>query len=276
MTAYTKNSPGMPTSGFYNIGDTVTDSVGCVWTCVVAGPPQYIYGQSPSFVGMASPTTLGGLFLESAANAVTAFAGGGQASATQLTMEVNRVTTVATAGDSVKLPASVPGLTIYVINKGANPMQVFGLGTDQIDAVAAATGVSQMQSSMVIYSCTVAGQWDSQGLATGYAGSLETYSSSNGLTAFAGGGQVSGTPVTAMMNRFTVVATIADSGKLPAAVVGLSVVVINAAANSMNMFPSTGDQINALGANVAFALAGAKTATFYCVNAGQWHTILSA
>jgi hypothetical protein len=228
---------------------------------------------SPSFLNM----TLTGLLFESNTAAVVAFAGGGQANATALTTELNRITTVATAGDSVKLPAAAVGLTIFVMNKGANSVQVFGTGTDQVDGQAAATGVSQMVNSLVLYSCTVAGQWDSQGLATGYAGSLETYSSVNGLVAFAGGGQANGTPITAMMNRFVTVATAADSGKLPAAVLGLSIVVINAAAaNSMNVFPATGDQINALGANAAFALAAGKTATFYCVNAGQWHTILTA
>lgn len=274
MAAYTKNTPGAPTGGVYALGDTITDSVSCVWTAVIAGP---VRADGSSFVGMASPTTIGGLFIESFANGITANATQTQAAATQLTAEVNRITTVATSGDGVKLPASVPGLTVYVINKGANPMQVYGLGADLIDSVAAATGVSQMQSSMVIYSCTVTGQWDSQGLATGYSGSLETYSAVNALTAFATGGQASGTPIKAMLNRFTTVTTAGDSGTLPVAAVGMTIVVANAAAaNSMNVFPAAGDQINVLGANAAFALAANKTVTFYCVNATQWHTILSA
>lgn len=39
MAAYTKNTPGAPTSGNYAIGDTVTDSVGVVWESVRAGSP---------------------------------------------------------------------------------------------------------------------------------------------------------------------------------------------------------------------------------------------
>jgi hypothetical protein len=96
------------------------------------------------------------------------------------------------------------------------------------------------------------------------------------LTAHAGGGQANGTPIMSMTTRFTVVATIADSGTLLASVAGMEITVINAAANSMNVFPATGEQINALGANAAFALAGGKTATFFCCTAGQWHSILSA
>lgn len=98
----------------------------------------------------------------------------------------------------------------------------------------------------------------------------------DGLVAHAGGGQANGTPITQQMARFVTVATIADSGLLPASVPGLSITVTNAAANSMNVFPNGTDQVNALGASTAFALAGGKTASFNCYTAGQWHTILSA
>ena len=217
------------------------------------------------------------LLVEPVAEGLTAHAGGGQAGATPLTAEINRVTTVATAGDSALLPPSQAGLTIIVINHGAQPMQVYGAGADTVDDVAAATGVSQMQGSVTIYSCTVAGKWYSNGIGTGYSGSLPTVSSADGLTAHAGGGQAGATPITTAIARFTVVATAGDSALLPASAPGLEITVINAtAATSLNVFPQAGDQVNALGANVAFALAGAKTATFYCTVAGQWHSILSA
>lgn len=101
-------------------------------------------------------------------------------------------------------------------------------------------------------------------------------SAANTLTAKAGGGQSAATPVTAVLNRFTVVATIADSATLPVSQPGMTITIANAAANSMNVFPNTGEQINAAGANGAFAVAGAKTASFSCFAAGQWHSILSA
>lgn len=108
------------------------------------------------------------------------------------------------------------------------------------------------------------------------AGEFLYESVADNLSAHAGGGQASATPMTAMMNRVTTVATIADSVSLPPSVNGMQVVTVNAAANSMNVFPATGEQINALGANSAFAVAGGKTAMFSCVTAGQWHSILSA
>jgi hypothetical protein len=44
----------------------------------------------------------------------------------------------------------------------------------------------------------------------------------------------------------------------------------------MNLFPNTGDQINALGANGAYAIVAGKTSSLSCAVAGQWHAVLSA
>lgn len=84
--------------------------------------------------------------------AVTAFAGGGQASATQLTYGVNVVTVVATAADSVKLPPCFPGATVFIKNAdGADSVTVFGFGTDTIDSVASATGNAQAAGKGKLY-----------------------------------------------------------------------------------------------------------------------------
>jgi hypothetical protein len=106
---------------------------------------------------------------------------------------------------------------------------------------------------------------------------LQYESTQDGLTAHAGGGQGSATQITAMNARVTTVVTAADSVVLPPSVAGLIINVTNAAAaNSMNVFPASGDAINALSANAAYALAATKTASFICYTAGQWHTILTA
>jgi len=102
-------------------------------------------------------------------------------------------------------------------------------------------------------------------------------SSTNAITAYAGGGQANGVALTATINRVTTVASAADSVKLPAAKAGSWLIVFNkAAANSMNVFPSTGDAINALSANAAYALAATKGAVFACAVDGTWDTILTA
>jgi hypothetical protein len=221
--------------------------------------------------------TLTNFLYESFNDAVTAFAGGGQTSATQLNGEVNRVTVVTTAGDSVKLPLAAPGLTITVINASAKPMQVFGAGTDTIDAVATATGVTQMQGSSCIYTCTSAGLWATNGIGTGYSGSLPTVSSTDGLTAHVGGAQAAALALTTVINRVTTVGSAADSVKLPPSAPGLQITVINAAAtNSMQVFGSGTDTINGVATATGVALAAGKSATYYCTVAGVWHGILSA
>lgn len=48
MAAYTKNTPGVPTSGRYVVGDTVTDSVGVVWDCIQSGQPGNFIGTKRS------------------------------------------------------------------------------------------------------------------------------------------------------------------------------------------------------------------------------------
>lgn len=250
--------------------------VGGVTPGTVTASKAVVVDSSSNITGF-NNITMTGLLTESAADALTAHAGGGQGSALALTKEVNRITTVATAGDSVKLPASAAGLSIILINSGANSMQVYGNGTDTINGVASATGVAQMNNSIVLYSCSVAGSWFAEGIGCGFSGSLPTQSFTNGLTAHAGGGQGSATALTASMNRVTTVASANDSVVLPASAPGLVITVANAAAaNSMNVFPASGESINALSANTAFAVAANKAASFYCFNTGVWHSILTA
>lgn len=111
---------------------------------------------------------------------LTAFAGGGQASATQLPALCNEVSTVASAADSVKLPSAIPGAVVFVNNAGANSMQVFGQSSnaartdDQTTgdtimtaassaAAATATGVAQAAATAAVYFCVNIGVWK-QGL----------------------------------------------------------------------------------------------------------------
>jgi hypothetical protein len=60
-------------------------------------------------------------------------------------------------------------------------------------------------------------------------------------------------------------------------VVGLVRIVKNAdTTDSMNVFPATGETINALSANAAYAVAATKCVMFVCGTAGKWDTILTA
>lgn len=104
-----------------------------------------------------------GYVQQSAANALTAHAGGGQGSALQLARQINRITVVASAGDSVKLPVSVAGRVVTVINAAAaNAMDVFGQTGDIINALSANTAISVAANKTITFYCAVAGTWNSQ------------------------------------------------------------------------------------------------------------------
>lgn len=103
---------------------------------------------------------IGALFtMGSVANGLTAHAGGTQAAALLLTAQFNRVDTVTTAADSVRLPPpSFVGQIIGVMNNAAvNSMQVFGSGTDTINGVATATGVAQAAGKLAWYQASTIG-----------------------------------------------------------------------------------------------------------------------
>ena len=120
---------------------------GWIWTNIGDGNNNLVWSHLKAGV---ETTTLGfyeqGLAFSKIQNSITAFATGGQASATALTGQLCRVTTCATNGDSVKLPAATgTGLGILVINDGAASCDVFpstggaidALGTNNAYAVAA-------------------------------------------------------------------------------------------------------------------------------------------
>lgn len=120
-------------------------------------------------------------------------------------------------------------------------------------------------------------------------------SSTDNITAFAGGGQTSAVQLESALNRIATVATGNDSVKLPSCQsgrsntgqgttaiptgdsVGIMLWVVNAAAaNSLNVFPQTGQSINALSANSAYAVAANKAVIFACGTNGIWYTNLTA
>lgn len=94
-----------------------------------------------------------------ALNGLTALAGGGQARVVILTEQFNRITTVATIGDSVILPAAAVGQNICVTNVGANAMDVFPDLGDAINALAVNVAIRINTQNTITFFCAVAGIW---------------------------------------------------------------------------------------------------------------------
>ena len=242
---------------------------------------------APSNLAAATGTGFGnvsfsGFLNESATVAITAGTTRTQAGATALTTEINRVDTSTAPsagtvlGDGVMLPATGAfARDILVINNTANPIQVYGAGTDTINGVAATTGVTQSQNSVGMYVSASSGTWASIDIAMGYSGNYQTTSAVSGLNANSTL-QAGAIALPAMINRVTTVGSAGNSAILPVSAPGLVIMVVNAAAsNSMNVYPQVGDTMNGT-ANAAFAVAAGKTAQFYCANTGAWHSLLSA
>lgn len=95
---------------------------------------------------------------------ITAFAGGGQASATQLDglNSVQEVTIIASGGDSVKLPTPAAGARVFVFNRaGGSYLTVFPSSGHTIDQLAANTGTDLDLGRSVLFVGKSATAWHS-------------------------------------------------------------------------------------------------------------------
>lgn len=102
------------------------------------------------------------------------------------------------------------------------------------------------------------------------------------ITATPSGTQATSVLLAQQQNRITTVATAGDGVRLPPAIPGAAIVVVNdAATNAANIWPSSaaqggitgGDKINVGAPNAAFSLTVALGVTiFYCFTLGTWRT----
>ena len=225
-----------------------------------------------------------GLLNESESATVTAGATQTQAGATALTTEINVVTTNATAGNGVALPAAALGLDIVIVNTTTKSLQVYGnnASADTINGAATGTGITMPPLSVMLFVCTAAGPsgtWVAEGTGTGYSGQMQTILATDALSANSGGVQAGATAITTNLARFTTVGGSGYSAVLPASAPGLEITVINAGANPMTVWPNgASDTIN--GNNnasaIPYVLGVNGVVTFACTVAGAWHSLAGA
>jgi hypothetical protein len=98
----------------------------------------------------------------SVATGLTA-AGTTQANALALTKDINVISTAAASTGVVLPSAATVGIGGYVVifHDGANAIKVYGAGSDTIDGVAGATGVTLTNAKRCEYFVTAAGAWKS-------------------------------------------------------------------------------------------------------------------
>jgi hypothetical protein len=78
--------------------------------------------------------------------------------------------------------------------------------------------------------------------------------------------------LTAEINEISVVANANDTVTLPSAIVGLKIVVINNGANTLEIYPASGDNLGA-GVNTAIRLATGTNAQYVAYDATNWETL---
>jgi sugar lactone lactonase YvrE len=89
----------------------------------------------------------------------------------------------------------------------------------------------------------------------------------------AGATQATATALVSNINNVTVVAAAANGVRLPTAVAGMRILVRNSdALDTLNIYPATGGQINALGANTASTLVAGLTVELMATTTTQWYT----
>lgn len=98
----------------------------------------------------------------------------------------------------------------------------------------------------------------------------------SGVTAYAGGGQANGVLITSDIVEISTCATAQDSVKLPVAVVGMEIKIVNHGAQSCDVFPNTSDKINEGAVNVAKALAADASMICVCWDVDNWECLTLA
>jgi hypothetical protein len=95
--------------------------------------------------------------LHSGQDNLVAKAGGGQSGATPITAIITRIITVATNGDSVVMPAAVPG-KFFIKNDGAHSVAIFSqLGEKMNGAKNGSFTLNAAQAMLLI--CVTNGEW---------------------------------------------------------------------------------------------------------------------
>lgn len=127
------------------------------------------------------------------ADALTAFATGGQTNGTPITTSTARFTVVASPGDSALLPAALGGLVLTVINGSANIMNLFPNTGDQINSLGANNALAIPPGGIIDLYTTVAGTWHAIISATGGAQQVYNTNAATSGTTLSGANITGGT-----------------------------------------------------------------------------------
>jgi hypothetical protein len=175
-------------------------------------------------------------------SSITAFATGGQGSATQLSSDISIITTCATAGDSVKLPAAASGRIMSVTNSGAAALAVFPGSGGTIDGGSANASVTIAPNGTQVFRGISSSAWKSSDpvMVNGQPSALTLFDpitvSLSAAVSAAGSSKTDATAITKELNVVTS-ATALQGVTLLAAAAGTRQKVVNETAVSIIVYP---------------------------------------
>jgi len=156
-TLYTDSSSG---SNEMRTGAVVNSAASFASTVAVAGAATF---SAAATVGTTLGVTGNATF---SANVIRSVQAGITASTTQtqgqgpLTKDINEISVCANANDTVTMPAAVAGLTITIINNGAQTLKIFPASGDQFSGSAADAAVTLATTANVRYTAINATLWE--------------------------------------------------------------------------------------------------------------------
>ncbi len=103
-------------------------------------------------------------------------------------------------------------------------------------------------------------------------GVVPQYDTTATITAYATGGQANAVQLISAVSEISVCATGGDSVKLPTALAGSKITIINNGATSCDVFPATSDNLGA-GVDTAVPLASGETVIYQAYDATNWKTV---
>ena len=225
----------------------------------------------------AAPVIPAGFYVNSYTTGITAHAGGSQTNATPLTTQFNIVATVASTGDSVKLPAASPGLEVTIINTSAKTLAIFPTTGGAINGGSANASVNLPAGGSATYRTLDSTNWYGSGGPSAFSGLTV-----NGYTTYypqvlAAAGATQGAAGAISNSVVIVTVTASTEGvRLPAAATGLEIRVHVPGTVGAKVYPASGAKINALSTNTSLLSAAGKADIFFARDTTRWVTMNGA
>jgi hypothetical protein len=198
-----------------------------------------------------------------------------------LTADYNVIAVASANPSGVTLPATTTGRRIIIVNKGANPINVYPAAGSGIDALATNASVQIPVDGVLEFNAASTTRWYSFSSLTLTSPLITTPSLvaakvSTTANVTAGSSSQGQGPLTSDYNVITSAASNPSGVTLPTATTGRKVLIVNKGANSVNVFPASGAAIDALAPNASISLPTNGVLEFNASSSTQWYSSFNA